>query len=526
MRVRTGPPTARLRWLIIGLALGLVAVACSAPDPDDQPGPTPDTVEVEIYLANDQLGDPCGEVFPVTRQVDADHVVTATLHALLAGPTPTEQAQGYGGWFTADTAHMLLHVEVIDHTVHVTFADLREVIPAASSSCGSAGLLAQLDTTLLALDGIDATRYTLADLDAFYTWLQLPTPDRPEPQERTEPQEPETTAAVQLLVADADGIRIVGDGGEMIWFLTTEASLATPDRSGGVVYQGPRHLPTGLRWDEELGRNAYVWEEGGPDPIWRIVAPGEETEPIISHADAMLDLVDVATVDGRPTVVYRMTIGGPGAWSSWDMVETWLYRYDLISGTTAPLGLVGSFESDVFAFRFGGDLVAVTHDPYGGLRYTTVGVLPLATIRSVAEGGWLPPLVVDHLRYGPGLECDRGWNCEGWAQATVASDGSRLSWVQRVWSLPGEESPPDVRPAELVTVDPASGRELMRITVEEASEGIAGVDWQARFIDDDGTFVVISGVGTDDEIALIGPQGDVVMLELTGATASIWQSSP
>jgi hypothetical protein len=185
MRVRTGPPTARLRWLIIGLALGLVAVACSAPDPDDQPGPTPDTVEVEIYLANDQLGDPCGEVFPVTRQVDADHVVTATLHALLAGPTPTEQAQGYGGWFTADTAHMLLHVEVIDHTVHVTFADLREVIPDASSSCGSAGLLAQLDTTLLALDGIDATRYTLADPDAFYTWLQLPTPDRPEPDQPT-----------------------------------------------------------------------------------------------------------------------------------------------------------------------------------------------------------------------------------------------------------------------------------------------------------------------------------------------------
>jgi hypothetical protein len=41
---------------------------------------------------------------------------------------------------------------VADGVAHVTFADLRPVIPNASTSCGSAALLAQLDQTLLAFD--------------------------------------------------------------------------------------------------------------------------------------------------------------------------------------------------------------------------------------------------------------------------------------------------------------------------------------------------------------------------------------
>jgi hypothetical protein len=119
-----------------------------------------------VFFVNDTLGDPCGEVFPVTRTVAADDPVTGALHALLAGPTATEQAEGYGGWFSSDTADALLDAHLDDGTVHVTFADLRQVIPNASSSCGSAGLLAQLDDgvtladqTAFALDGVTATRY-------------------------------------------------------------------------------------------------------------------------------------------------------------------------------------------------------------------------------------------------------------------------------------------------------------------------------------------------------------------------------
>jgi hypothetical protein len=182
-----------VRTLVLGLVWLLLTSGCGGPagEPaaEPQPEPAPVTVEVQVFFANEGLGDPCGEVFAVARTVDADDPVVGTLQALLAGPTAAEQAAGYGGWFSSDTADALLDVVVAENgTVHVTFSDLRQLIPDASSSCGSAGLLAQLDTTLTALDGITATRYALADQIAFYTWLQLDDPDAPLPDE--EPVEP------------------------------------------------------------------------------------------------------------------------------------------------------------------------------------------------------------------------------------------------------------------------------------------------------------------------------------------------
>jgi hypothetical protein len=197
--------TTRIAWGGFAALLMFGALGCG-----DEPAPTgpdlePATVEVEVFFANADLGDPCGEVFAVTREVDADDPVTGALEALLAGPTATEQAQGYGGWFSQDTADTLLAATVDDDgTAHVVFSDLRLMIPNASSSCGSAGLLAQLDTTLLAFDHIRSTRYALADQGAFYEWLQLADPDAPEPlepaapTEEEEPGEPAKPAPVDL----------------------------------------------------------------------------------------------------------------------------------------------------------------------------------------------------------------------------------------------------------------------------------------------------------------------------------------
>jgi hypothetical protein len=51
------------------------------------------------------------------------------------------------------------------------------VIPDASTSCGSAVLLAQLDRTLLQFPGIDTTIYAIdGSTEIFYEWLQRETP--------------------------------------------------------------------------------------------------------------------------------------------------------------------------------------------------------------------------------------------------------------------------------------------------------------------------------------------------------------
>lgn len=135
------------------------------------------TTTVEVYLTNEALGDPCGEVFPVRREVSTEEPIVGAVEALLAGPTAQEREQGYGGWFSDATAGSLRSVGLRDGTVEVDLTDLRPIIPNASTSCGSAGLLAQLDRTLLQFPEVDATRYSIdGSTDDFYGWLQYEPP--------------------------------------------------------------------------------------------------------------------------------------------------------------------------------------------------------------------------------------------------------------------------------------------------------------------------------------------------------------
>lgn len=148
------------------------------PGDDTDESVAPATVTAAVFLANSELGDPCGEVFGVERSVAADDPVAGAVAALLAGPTEAEREDGYGGWFGPETAGALRSVVVDGTTAHVDFEDLREIIPNASSSCGSAGLLAQLDQTLRQFPDIEQTVYTIeGSAPTFYEWLQLAAPD-------------------------------------------------------------------------------------------------------------------------------------------------------------------------------------------------------------------------------------------------------------------------------------------------------------------------------------------------------------
>lgn len=100
--------------------------------------------------------------------------VEAALAALLRGPTAEERASGVTSWFSATTTGALQSVTVDSAGLAVVdFADLRELIPNAASSAGSAMLLHELNGTVFQFPGIEAVEYRIqGSCSAFWEWLQ------------------------------------------------------------------------------------------------------------------------------------------------------------------------------------------------------------------------------------------------------------------------------------------------------------------------------------------------------------------
>ncbi|MCY7326565.1 MAG: cell wall-binding repeat-containing protein [Microbacteriaceae bacterium] len=135
------------------------------------------TRTVQVFFANTSLGAECSDVFPVPRTVDAAAPLRPTLEALLTGPTPAEQALGYGGWFSSATEGMLNDVSIESRVAYADFDDLRPVIPNASTSCGAAGMLSQLESTATQFDTVDDAHYSLVGSGVeFSEWLQMTPP--------------------------------------------------------------------------------------------------------------------------------------------------------------------------------------------------------------------------------------------------------------------------------------------------------------------------------------------------------------
>jgi hypothetical protein len=72
---------------------------------------------------------------------------------------------------------MLRGVNLVHGVASIDFKDFRRIIPGASSSCGSALLLAQLDRTATQFPTVDRAVYSFnGSRSAFYEWLQLSPP--------------------------------------------------------------------------------------------------------------------------------------------------------------------------------------------------------------------------------------------------------------------------------------------------------------------------------------------------------------
>lgn len=149
---------------------------------DDQTG----QVAVSLFLTPGSGGADCSETTAVGRMVQGPGVLTATLKALLAGPTAGEKGAGLQSWFSDATADSLLSVRIVDGTAHIDFKDFSTLISGASSSCGSSQLTSQLDRTAGQFPTVQRTLYSFnGDVEAFYAWLQGSPPDYYQPTSTT-----------------------------------------------------------------------------------------------------------------------------------------------------------------------------------------------------------------------------------------------------------------------------------------------------------------------------------------------------
>jgi len=102
----------------------------------------------------------------------------ALVSTAVAGPTKAEQARGYGGWFSAKTAGHLRDVRIVRGVAFIDFDNFAGDIPNASTSCGSALLLAQLDRTAKQFSTVTRTVYSFnGSRHAFYEWQQREPPE-------------------------------------------------------------------------------------------------------------------------------------------------------------------------------------------------------------------------------------------------------------------------------------------------------------------------------------------------------------
>lgn len=138
---------------------------------------TVDRAVVHVFAPRGGPGANCARVYPLKRTVRRPAVLTGAMRALVAGPTTAERARGYGGWFSRKTAGSVTSVRISRHVAYIDFRNYSRSIPNASSSCGSALLLAQLDRTALQFPGVERTAYSFnGDRRAFYEWLQRSVP--------------------------------------------------------------------------------------------------------------------------------------------------------------------------------------------------------------------------------------------------------------------------------------------------------------------------------------------------------------
>lgn len=137
------------------------------------------TTPIKIYFSTDKENpnfSDCSKVEAVEKTVpsgDANALARAALEQLFAGPGPSETTEGARAFWLTDALY-LNSVKIENETAYVDWKDIREVIPNASTSCGSASFLAPIENTLKQFSGVTKVVQSIkGDPKTFYEWLQL-----------------------------------------------------------------------------------------------------------------------------------------------------------------------------------------------------------------------------------------------------------------------------------------------------------------------------------------------------------------
>jgi len=161
------------------------AVGRSGPNCEFSPCPetnlNPATTSVKVFFGIRNLNPnsiDCNKVYAVERIIQlSDDAPNAALRELFKGPNQSEKENGYTSWFSDKTTDILKDIKVTNVLARVDLVDIRSLIPNASTSCGSAELLAEMETTLKQFPEIKKVIISIdGQPDTFYQWLQLSTP--------------------------------------------------------------------------------------------------------------------------------------------------------------------------------------------------------------------------------------------------------------------------------------------------------------------------------------------------------------
>jgi hypothetical protein len=138
----------------------------------------PETMTIKVYFNNINFNpnlEDCSKVYSLNRIIPKTvEVAKAALKELFKGPTEEEKSQGYTSWFSKETQDILKSVKVKNGTAYVDLKDLRQMIPNASTSCGSAEFFAEVEATLQQFPTVDKVIFAIDGKPAtFYEWMQI-----------------------------------------------------------------------------------------------------------------------------------------------------------------------------------------------------------------------------------------------------------------------------------------------------------------------------------------------------------------